>query len=160
MADGKEHRQQEAPQRGAHRKVQREVIGAPEPVTETRERNDADRERDSADDGVRDDLLGVDQHAEQGDEGSRESGERERYGHELCGQATVHAHDPGKRAGDEQDAGGDIRCARHLWTVHPAWKCREQETEDEGGQRDEKHQERVRPDRCDREIERKQRKPV
>ena len=88
MADGKEHRQQEAPQRGADREVQGEVVGGPEPVAETRERNDADRERDRADDGVRDDLLGVDQHAEQGDEASRESGERERDGHELRGQAT------------------------------------------------------------------------
>ena len=36
MADGKEHREQEAPQRGADREVQGKVVGVPESVAEPR----------------------------------------------------------------------------------------------------------------------------
>jgi len=160
VADGKEDRQQEAPERSTHCKVQHDVVGRPYAVAEPRRAHDADRKCGAGDDRVRDHLLGVDQHAQERDQSDGEAGGRE---HRCDGEqrgARVDADEPARRCSGEQQRGGHVRAARHQRSVHPARVGREQEAEEEGGEDGEQHQERVRPDRRHREVERKQREPV
>jgi len=118
VADREEHRQQQAPQRRAYGEVQGEVVRGPDPVAEATRGHDAYGEGRAGDDGVRHELLCVDQHAQQRHQSDREPGHRQRQGDELQRRSRVCAHDPrGGRRGQHQGS-GDVRPSRHERTIH------------------------------------------
>ena len=115
MADGEEHRQQEAPERGAHREMQREVAAAYRPVAEARQRDDADRERVAATIACETTWRASISTRSRATSADDEAASASVSAGELQRRAACTPASQAQRGGDlQQQRRGDVRAARNL----------------------------------------------